>query len=424
MRVGASASASRVRYAGRMSIRCLALLALLALTPALATNTEEKVRLRVTLYTGEVLEGTVKFKSSYLEVRAPSKKKIKYPAIESLGEIGRPSEEDLEKRRRTYARKAEKAVEPKDWVRVGVWAAERELPEEAKQAFEKALELDPDFEDAHHRLGRIKHEGEWVDAATVLATERRALKTVDMNALLKLARRAEDHGAPDVARDFLCEAAVMDPFDKTMIKMLRKHTEGYKQSSQPWQFPLRGRWEASPDRTRHHQLKAYAIYALDLMMVDSKGKRCRTDGKTNEDYYCFGAPVYAVAPGTVIQVREGFPDNEIGQIPDDALKKHNGIAIVHEDGEMSWYLHTKLGSITVKEGDQVEAGQQIAEVGNTGNSGLPHLHFTLARWGQTSLPWTCDDFSVIAPDGTPLRVTRGFPREGWIIEHEPEEGSK
>ena len=62
-------------------------------------------------------------------------------------------------------------VHAKDWVRLGVWAADKGLEEEARQAFEKALELDPDFADAHERLGRIQVDGEWLDAETVLQTE-------------------------------------------------------------------------------------------------------------------------------------------------------------------------------------------------------------------------------------------------------------
>jgi murein DD-endopeptidase MepM/ murein hydrolase activator NlpD len=39
------------------------------------------------------------------------------------------------------------------------------------------------------------------------------------------------------------------------------------------------------------------------------------------------------------------------------------------------------GSATVAAGDQVEEGQAIGRVGNSGNSSEPHLHFHLAdRW--------------------------------------------
>ena len=39
--------------------------------------------------------------------------------------------------------------------------------------------------------------------------------------------------------------------------------------------------------------------------------------------------------------------------------------------------HLKNGSLKVVTGDHVEAGQAIAQVGHSGNSTAPHLHFQL-----------------------------------------------
>lgn len=38
------------------------------------------------------------------------------------------------------------------------------------------------------------------------------------------------------------------------------------------------------------------------------------------------------------------------------------------------YVHLKPGSITVEQGEFVSKGQVIAKLGNTGNSGAPHMH--------------------------------------------------
>ncbi len=41
------------------------------------------------------------------------------------------------------------------------------------------------------------------------------------------------------------------------------------------------------------------------------------------------------------------------------------------------YAHLQPGSLRVKFGDKVKAGQVLGLVGNTGNSSEPHLHFQL-----------------------------------------------
>ena len=55
------------------------------------------------------------------------------------------------------------------------------------------------------------------------------------------------------------------------------------------------------------------------------------------------------------------------------------VKINHGDGFISVYMH--MTHYTVKEGDFVKAGQKIGEVGSTGGSTGPHLHFGIALNG-------------------------------------------
>ena len=54
----------------------------------------------------------------------------------------------------------------------------------------------------------------------------------------------------------------------------------------------------------------------------------------------------------------------------------NHVKIVNDD-VMTVYAHCK--KIYVKEGEKISQGQQIGEVGTTGNTTGPHLHFEIRK---------------------------------------------
>ena len=63
-----------------------------------------------------------------------------------------------------------------------------------------------------------------------------------------------------------------------------------------------------------------------------------------------------------------------------------------DDGRDLVFMHLVSGSPTVGKGDPVTAGQQIAQVGNTGRSEAPHLHFEI--WPQG---WYAKDSHPVDP---------------------------
>ncbi len=75
-----------------------------------------------------------------------------------------------------------------------------------------------------------------------------------------------------------------------------------------------------------------------------------------------GTPIYAYKAGTVIYAKW---QNSYGYL----------VKIQHEGGVVTYYAH--LSAFNVKEGDVVGAGQQIGEMGSTGWSTGPHLHFEI-----------------------------------------------
>ena len=84
-----------------------------------------------------------------------------------------------------------------------------------------------------------------------------------------------------------------------------------------------------------------------------------------------GTPIVAAASGTV--VKAGWDDWGLG----------NAITIKHLDGSITVYGHNRR--LLVSKGQQVIQGQIIAEMGSTGNSTAPHLHFEVHPNGRIAV---------------------------------------
>lgn len=87
-----------------------------------------------------------------------------------------------------------------------------------------------------------------------------------------------------------------------------------------------------------------------------------------------GTLVYASLDGVVISVKDKSNKGGLYQkFEDDG----NYIEVLHKHDEISEYEHLRQHSSRVKVGDKVLAGDILAEVGNTGWSECPHLHFMI-----------------------------------------------
>jgi hypothetical protein len=139
--------------------------------------------------------------------------------------------------------------------------------------------------------------------------------------------------------------------------------------------------------------------AFDFTIRDAKGNNYTGEGKENKDYYIYGMDVLAPADGAVVMVVDGIPDNK----PGTGSGFHAGgncVMIKHSESEFSVLAQMMPGSIAVKVGDVVRAGQPIGKCGNSGNANEPHLHFHLQN-----LPAMPDAFGF-EPCFQNIRVTR------------------
>ncbi len=153
----------------------------------------------------------------------------------------------------------------------------------------------------------------------------------------------------------------------------------------PLTFPLEGEWTIyQGGRTvaeNYHAATPDERFAYDIVRLKDS-RLYATDGKTNADWYGFGQPVVADAAGKVVVAIDMYDDNEPLKPSETNPKFGNSVVIDHGDGEFSMYAHLKRGSVTVKQGETVKAGQAIGQTGNSGNSPFSHLHYHLQTTGE------------------------------------------
>ncbi|MEM7022058.1 MAG: M23 family metallopeptidase [Pseudomonadota bacterium] len=105
-----------------------------------------------------------------------------------------------------------------------------------------------------------------------------------------------------------------------------------------------------------------------------------------------GVEVRAAAAGIVDALRDGMPDVGLDQGAEAVADKTcgNGIRLDHGGGWTTWYCHLRRGSLMVRKGDRVAAGQPLGLVGYSGETTFPHLHFDVRHEGQAVDPFAPD----------------------------------
>lgn len=198
-----------------------------------------------------------------------------------------------------------------------------------------------------------------------------------------------------------------------------------RQSLNAYTFPLRGHWTtaAAPSFNSHHRWASIQEFAYDFIQVGTDNLSYRNEGLHFSDYYAYGEPVFSIGKGTVVSVLDSLSEDEsqmmqkgedkVAYLKRVAAKQQellsrgfkfvlgNHVVIRHANGEYSFYVHLKPGSIRVKKNQLVEAGTEIAAVGSSGNSTEPHLHFHVTNGlsfvASRSLPVVFSNI-VLLPD--------------------------
>ncbi|HEY8481945.1 MAG TPA: M23 family metallopeptidase [Spirillospora sp.] len=173
--------------------------------------------------------------------------------------------------------------------------------------------------------------------------------------------------------------------------------------------PMRGRWvpvNSPADRVPSHGTHELGqTYAIDLVHVPDDRKEWRPLrwwplASRPETFPSFGQEITAPADGVVVHAsdwqRDHWSRNSwpallyllIEGIVFRALFSFltlsagrfvvgNCVVLDIGDGVYAVLAHLRRGSVRVRKGDRVRAGDVLGEVGNSGNSSEPHLHFHL-----------------------------------------------
>ncbi|MEO5353896.1 MAG: M23 family metallopeptidase [Magnetococcus sp. XQGC-1] len=182
-------------------------------------------------------------------------------------------------------------------------------------------------------------------------------------------------------------------------------------------------------------LPAEARMTFALPVLCAMGERCviqnyldRDPGPEYRDYQCGslsydghqgtdfrvktvqvmrdGVAVVAAARGKVKAIRDGVEDGDpsghlnlekIGDRP-----AGNGVLLDHGNGWETQYSHLRRGSVQVVPGQEVEAGEKLGLIGQSGMAAFPHLHFEVRLHGTPVDPFAFTRQPLCGADNDPL----------------------
>jgi murein DD-endopeptidase MepM/ murein hydrolase activator NlpD len=160
----------------------------------------------------------------------------------------------------------------------------------------------------------------------------------------------------------------------------------------------------------HHGMPAQR-YALDVVAVDRFGRRASGLLPAQLDRYrIFGMPVHAPCDGEVISARDGIED-AAGQSVDPSALAGN-YAAIYCPGHTILLAHLESGTLAVKPGERVAAGQLLGLAGSSGNSSEPHLHMH-ANAGRVDDPVAM----ITTARGVPMRFSGRFLVRNDVVRH-------
>lgn len=222
---------------------------------------------------------------------------------------------------------------------------------------------------------------------------------------------ARDSGAPAALRhrlvfdlldtaDVRRDGGTQEAVDSITVSVSRDSTPLIRAPLDGGEWVLGGSSNTSAHRRALNAVNGRATigqrFAIDFQKIGPNGNTFHDDEHKNEDYWGFGEPVHAVAAGEVVVAVDTVLDHDAhGPLPPltQANLPGNHVIVRIGPGRYASYAHLKHGSVRVRVGQRVTRGQVLAQVGMTGQTTGPHLHFQIS-----------DRPSVLVSEGVPFRL--------------------
>ncbi|MGG3891209.1 M23 family metallopeptidase [Metabacillus fastidiosus] len=157
-----------------------------------------------------------------------------------------------------------------------------------------------------------------------------------------------------------------------------------------------------------HVIWSSERWAYDLVMEPYD-----IGSSNNEDYGIWNKEVYSPVSGTVIAAYDEEADIVPGSEQFISMEGNYVYIKIDETGTYLLLNHLKKDSVSVKVGDQVNQGDVIGRVGNSGSTSEPHLHIHHQRQDPTKVIYP------ILAEGLPLFFEdingESMPQKGDII---------
>jgi len=242
--------------------------------------------------------------------------------------------------------------------------------------------------------------------------------------------------------DLLVEAVFVAGDDKREQRIALRLAPRVFEPATPLSLPLKGevfvhdghdldahhrRLDITGGMTTHFGITGnFMRHALDFVVADGQGRLFRDDGTRPEDWFGWGAPVFATGDGVVLRARDGMRDNRKGEPPpfdqaaimqDLTLFLGNHVVVDHGNGEFSLFAHLKQGSVAVKPGQKIARGEPLGAMGMSGDAFLVHLHYQLQSGPafEEGLPALFERVRVRTGDGWSAPYT-GTIDSGDVVE--------